>query len=489
MASSPTVPALARLLVRGGFWAAVGGWASEFANLALFFILARLLGPTDFGIVALAGAFTAIATGVVVYAITQVILQKQDLEPEHCDAVFLVTVGGSCAAAALFTLSAPAIASFYGESLLARLVPWLSLTMPLQAIGAVPLALLSRELRFGATARRTLLMILGGSLVGVTLAWHGYGPWALVAQHLVSGAVGALVLLSATDWRPGLRCRWRHVQQVWGFVAAAVATSSCTVAHERAPFLVIGYALGPAATGVLSLSVKLVDVLTRLFATPINQVPVSGIAAVQDDPPRIRQLARRFLELGTFVAAPAFLGAAVLAPLLIHFALGERWAAVGPVFQILALRGLVWPHLALGQCLLYGVGRPERMLRVNRADLAVDLVLLVLAAPFGLLAVARLVLWRFPLTAREIYRATGLRWREQATPMLLAGLAALIMGGGLVVATRWLEPEAAWLALLAPPAGCLSYIGISALFNRAPLQQCWRRLGAHRHRKLTVATP
>jgi O-antigen/teichoic acid export membrane protein len=476
-----------RRLVTGGLWATLDSWASELANLALYFLLARLLGPAEFGLVALASVFTTLAAGLTVYSVVPVIVQKPDLEPADCDAVFLLTMAGSTLTALLFVLAAPMIARLFGEPQLAGILAWLSLGLVLQAVGAVPLGLLTRELRFGATARRSLLMIACGGAVGIGMAMSGYGAWALVGQHVTGAAVGSVVLLAATGWRPGLRARWRHARATRSFVASAVGNRLLTFADERGPQLIIGYLLGPTATGLYNMALRLVEVITRLFVVPINQIVMPAFARAHADQERMQRLLRTTLATGTLISAPAFLGAAVLAPGFVAVVFGERWAAMVPVLQVLALRGVVWPLLLQGQSLLYGLGQPQRLLEVNVADLVVNLALLALAAPFGLLPVAavmtaRVFLWRWPLLAVRVKAATGLGWSEQARLLAAALLPAALMAMTVACVMRLLPPGLPALAELAAGVltGAAAYLLLLLLLQREALTENLQRLLALR---------
>lgn len=477
---APAPRPLSRRLLAGGFWAGVDGWASEFANLALYFVLASLLGPAEFGVVAMAAAVTNLATSLLVYAVKQVIIQKPDLGPAHCDAVFLINVGGTTLAAALLIAMAGPIAQLFGEPMLARILPWLTLGMLFQALGAVPLALLTRELRFAAIAKRSLLMLASGGTVGLVLAFQGYGAWALVAQHLVGTGTATLLLLRATDWRPRLRARWSHVHDMRAFMGSAVANQLFLYARERAPTLVIGYVLGPGATGIYNMAAKLVEALMRLFIFPLNQIIMPGFATVQHDAAAVRGLLKNTLAFGAFIGAPAFLGAAALAPFVLGALLDASWAQVAPVFQILLLRGLIWPHLLQAEAMLYGLGRPQDVLRINLADLAVQAVILVAASQLGLLVlaaaeVARPLLWRWPLLARRVAVVTGLGWGEQARPLLLAGLSAAGMAAAVFLLVDRLGPPTLGLVhVAAVPLGVLLYLAFSALINRRPTFQAIR---------------
>ena len=475
---------LGRAMVRGSLWCVLDGWASEAANLAIFLLLARLLGPEAFGLVALGVVFTTVATDLGGYAIARVLVQLKELPERLIDSVFSLILMISASATTVFFFAAPWIAAAFAAPELATILRCLSITCLLNAVGAVPLSLLSRDLRFDSIAKRSLLMIAGGGLVGVGLALAGAGPFALVGQAVGQATVSFLVLFRAVAWRPRLRVSRRDLHEVRVFVSSVIGDRLVTLADERAPQVVIGLLLGPAAVGHFSIAMRLIDILNRVFVVPVNQVAMPGIARVQHDSERVRGLMAMGLAIGSIVSVPAFLGTSVVAPDVLALALGAAWLPAAPVLQLLALRGLVWPAILQGQALLLGLGRPQQLVRIGLVDLLVNFATLALAAPFGLAAVAsvsslRIVLVRWPLTALTAGRLTGLGPTRQLGLLAPALLAGLLMAGVLLIARAYLETTLAAPALV----GSIVLLGASvyglAIFLLQPRLPEWlRQLGA-----------
>ena len=453
---------LGRRMFAGSLWCALDGWASETANLTIFLVLARLLTPEEFGLVALAAVFTTVATDLGGYALTQVLIQRKQLSPGLCDAVFLLVLVLALAAAAGFVALAPWIAALFGAPLLADLLRWLSVTVVLNAAAAVPLALLTRDLRFAAIAKRSLAMIAGGGVVGISLALGGYGPWALVGQALAQATISALLLFAAAPWRPGRRASFHHLREIAAYASGVVGNRLVGLADERAPQVVIGLVLGPAAVGYYSIAMRLIDILIRLFVVPINQVALPAIAKVQEDPTQVRSIMATGIAAATLISCPAFIGTMVIAPDLVPLALGEQWLPAVPVLQLLALRGIVWPVIMYGVSLLYGIGQPGRLLSINLIDLGANIALLCLAAPFGLAWVAaaaslRVLLVRWPLVGLAIGRAAGLGIARQGALIAPALVAAGVMAWLLLI---W---RANLAAVLGGPALLLALAGLGAV--------------------------
>lgn len=438
--SSPVRPAesLGQRMIRGSLWCALDGWASEAANLVIFLVLARVLGPEAFGLVALAMVFTTVVTDLGGYAITRVLVQRHELPARMIDSVFWLVTGLAISAAAAFFALAPWIAAAFSAEGLEPILRWLAFTVVLNGAGAVPLALLSRELQFASIAKRSLLMIGAGGITGVSLAFAGAGPFALVGQALGQAVVSFLVLFGAVTWRPRLRFSPGDLADVRAYVTSVVGNRLVTLADERGPQLLIGLLISPTAVGYFSIGVRLIEVLNRIFVVPVNQVTLPGVARAQGEPEQVRGIMAMGLIAASLASVPAFLGTAVLAPDALLLFLGKAWLPTVPVLQLLALRGLAWPAVLQGNALLFGVGEPGRLLRINLVDLAVNFTSLLIAAPFGLWAVAaasslRILLVRWPMSARAIAPLSRLHFRQQVQLLAPAWLAGLLMVGTLLI--------------------------------------------------------
>lgn len=469
-----------RRAVKGSLWATFDGWATEALSLVVFLVLARLLGPDEFGLVAIALGFTAVAAHLTAFTTGEVLIQKKDLTDADCDAVFWVTVLAAGLLALILVLAAPAIGRLFEAAELAAVIRWLCIVLVLQAFTTVPLALLTRELRFDVTARRSLIMLMGGAITGIAMAVQGYGVWALVGQHLAGAVLNTALLLGATGWRPGLRAGWPQVRAIRRFVASSLGNSALQMVDERAPQLLVGFLLGPAAAGLMNVALRLVQMMQRLFAVPINQIAMPAFARLRDDPAALGRFRDVALSLGLAVSLPAAVGAAAIAPELIGVGLGAAWLEMVPVFQILCVGVAIWPVILQARSALYGLGRPERLLRVGLFDGIAGVIVIVAAAPFGLVAVAlglslRVVLWRWPLTAHQVRQELGTGLAHELRillPPLLVSLFVLLVFVALRLA---LEPAlGTWSAiLLAGLVAGLAYAGVTAVLQRSHLRVAW----------------
>lgn len=463
---------LGRTMLKGSLWAALDSWASEIANLTFFLLLVRLLGPEQFGLVAIAMVFVAITTDLIGYSVSQVLIQRRELTDCLCDTVFLLILALAGGGAALMAGAAPLISKVFDAPTLTPILRWLSLALVLQALASVPLAILTRTMRFDTIAKRSLAMIAAGGSVGLSLAWAGFGAFALVGQILTQSVVSALMLYRASPWRPRLRGSLADLHAIRGYASSVVGNRIVVQFDERAPQAVIGLIIGPAAVGYYNIAARLLDILIRMFVVPINQVALPGIAQVQENPARIRGILESGIGAASLIGCPAFLGTVVIAPDLIPIALGVTWTPAAPVLQLLALRGLLWPVVLYATSLLYATARPGMLLKLNLVDLVASIVVLCLAAPFGLAAVAasssvRILLVRWPLMGAALGRISGVGLTRQIALMTPAFAAGALMSAVLLLARTELATALAGFPLVAVLIllGAISYLAFALMLR------------------------
>jgi len=194
--------------VRAVTWSAVSAGGAQLAGVLIFVALARLLPPEAFGLVAWAGVFMGFLQIFVTAGLSQSLVQREHLEDGHLDAALYASLALTAAIGAIVVLGAGPLATFLDEPALAPVLGWLALVLPLNALAAVPQAILRRELRFKPLAMRVLTANTIGGIAGIAMALLGFGIWALVGQQVVTAATAAVVLWTSITWRPGLRGSW-----------------------------------------------------------------------------------------------------------------------------------------------------------------------------------------------------------------------------------------------------------------------------------------
>lgn len=489
--SSPTQePSFLQRLKKGGIWTTIDAWSTEAASALVFLALARLLDPAEFGIVTMAAIFVTLASDLGAFSISQVLIQRKELERGHINAVFVTILLLSILLTAVIVLTAPLIAALYGEPGVLELLLWLSPAILLNAMTAVPISLLTREMQFAQLAIRSFLMVVAGGAVGITMALTGYGPWALVGQTLTQSAVSVFCLLYATGWKPGFTFEKRHFTDIAGFMVNTLGIRGIQALDQRVGQFIIGWALGSTAVGYFRIATRLIEILVRLFIVPISQLTMPGFAKVQSDPVRVRKLLEGGVALTSLVAYPAFLGAAAVSPDLMSVVVGDQWLPAVPVLAILTLRGITSTITLPGTSLLYALGRPDMLLKVSFVNLVFNIVAFAAFAHFGVVAaatveVARLFVCHWPLIGVGISRLTGVTLAQQVRLVLPSLVASIAMAAVVVVWREGVDTLTPIMGLVSGVAlGVVVYVAASLVLNRGLLRQVVELAGLRRFARI-----
>ncbi|MBW4700121.1 MAG: lipopolysaccharide biosynthesis protein [Aphanocapsa lilacina HA4352-LM1] len=374
--------------ITGVGWSAVQNFGSQFLSLWVYLVLARILGPETFGLVALASVFVAFVQVFQEQGFTEAIVQRPALDRAHLDTAFWTnaTIG---LVLTLFgiAVSGP-VAALFGEPRLGAILAWLAPSLLIGSLSAVQQAVLTREFAFRTLAARQLVATLAGGAVGLAMALSGFGVWSLVAQQLANQAIGLAILWFASPWRPGLQISKAHLRELFGFGINVTGFNLSNFFNRRAVDFLIGYFLGPVALGYYSIAMRILTVMIQLLTTTTTQVAMPTFSQLQQQPERLRSAFYTVTQFTSLVSFPAFLGVAALAPELVTVVFGSQWQASVPVLQILALLGLQQSVLFFNSTVLVAMGKPAWRLGINLLNAVCGLVAFAFAVHWGIVAVA-----------------------------------------------------------------------------------------------------
>jgi O-antigen/teichoic acid export membrane protein len=450
--SKPPV-SMHRAAARTAFWSAVEGWAVRGISALAFLVLARLLEPEAFGLMALAMVFILIVQMLADQGFAAAIIQRPTLEPEHLDSAFWATVVLGAALGGLTILLAGPIASLFGEPRLAPVLRWLALGPPLMALTVVQHAILRRELRFASlTLRQTLAAAIGG-LAGIGMALAGFGVWSLVAQMLVGQAVGLAVLWSVSPWCPRARFSTPHFRAIFEFGLKVLGTGLLRIVGFQADRVLIGYVLGPVELGYYSVAQRVLLIVSDLLAGSFERAVLPLFARVQAEPDRVRRGLFTAGRVLGFAAFPAYFGIIATAPEIALVGLGPQWREADTLIQLLAIMSLCFALSFFFGHLLTALDRAGWRFWVTASNAALNIAAVLVAVPFGVEAVAaalglvQVVIYGVELAV--LRRAVPFGVAGYLRNLLVPAAAAALMAGTVWAARLALLPHLAPAALLA----------------------------------------
>jgi PST family polysaccharide transporter len=339
-------------------WAFAMNWGERGLITLFTLVLAALLGPHDFGLMAMALVYVALIQLVLEQGISTAIIQRPALEREHLDSAFWLTLVWCLLLAGVSVALSEWWAGVNDAPELASVIQVLSIVLLAQGLRIVQYAMLQRETRFKELALCLNVGALVGGLAGLALALAGAGVWALVAQQLAMEGVVLALMWVVGGWWPRLRVSWRHTRDLLAFSADVFVANVGGFVSRRADILLMGLFLSPAAVGLYRLADRIVDALLDVTMRPIGLISLPHFSRLQHDPEGLRRSVLACVR-GTFlIALPSMLVLAASSDDVVGV-LGDKWQPAGDVLAILTLVGIAKGLTFYTGPLLFAVAKPR----------------------------------------------------------------------------------------------------------------------------------
>ena len=382
------LPNLKQRTVSSGFVTAAAQGAQFFLNLAYIMVLARLLAPQEFGLVAMVTTVMGFLRIFQDAGLSTATVQRQKITHAQVSNLFWVNVAVGGATTLLLDVSAPAIAQFYREPRLVGITLVLSITFLLASSTVQHVALLNRQMRFKVIAVIDVISMVVGYLTGICMALWNYGYWALVVASVTQVAIKLVLAWSVLLWRPQLPSRDTHTRHMLKFGANLTAGALIYSLARSADSLLIGRFFGAAAVGLYSRgSILLMRPLEQLIL-PIYAVLIPALSRLQGQPDRYRRI---FLEVFEGIALMGFLFAgpflALSSPVTLAV-LGPKWEAAAEIFAGFTMAALVYPLITASLWLFSSQGRGKDWVVTSAIISSVSLCAFLVGLRFGPAGVA-----------------------------------------------------------------------------------------------------
>jgi PST family polysaccharide transporter len=381
-------PGLGRASVRSGVTLIVGRGLNAIVQFASTILLARLLSPHDFGLVAMVTVLLLFAPVFVDLGTTDAAAQKEFITRDEVSALFWLNVTIGSTLTVLFAAGSGLVGAFYGQPQLTLIALASSLTFVMTSVSVQHYALMRRAMEF----RRLTIIDLSSnaisSFVAVVLAFSGWGYWALVAKQLLQLGLTAVGAWVTCPWVPGRLRLSSEAKELIGFGLGVTGFTIMDTLSRSADRIALGYFNGAGSLGYFQNAVVLYENLLNVVAGPMHNLGVSSLSKLKDNVPHLRRSWCAAISSITFFCAPAFGVLAVVAQDFAVILLGQKWAAVGLLLCVFAMRGIAnsvertmgWLHVVLG--------RSDRWMRWGVFSAACQLAALAAGLPFGAVGVA-----------------------------------------------------------------------------------------------------
>jgi O-antigen/teichoic acid export membrane protein len=337
-------------------WAFVMNWGQRGIATAATFVLAAILGPHDFGVVAIALIYIQFIQLFLEAGIATAVVQREQLEREHIDSAFWMNIALCLVLAGVSVALSGWWAGVNGTPELSDVIKVLSLLILIDGLVIVQYSLLQREMAFKKLAVRANVAAFAGAALGISLAVAGAGVWSLVAQSLVNELVALVLLWLLSPWRPGFRFSRRHARQLLGFSTSVFVANIGGFVNRRADALLLGVFFGPTAVGLYRLADRFVEILLELTMRPIGAVSLPLFSRLQSDRAGLRDAVGSCLRTTILVSVPPLLVLAACSDQIVRV-LGEKWEAAGDPLKLLSVVGIAKALVFFTGPLLFAVSR------------------------------------------------------------------------------------------------------------------------------------
>jgi O-antigen/teichoic acid export membrane protein len=373
---------------KAGVWSAADIVLRQGVNFFVLMVMARLLTPADFGIVALVTFFSSISIVFVQGGLSQALIQRQQTSREEESAVFWWNLGGSALFGGFLVLIAPWVASFYGYPVIQPLMIVAAAQILFASLGAVQTALLTRALRFRTLTVSGAVASVASGAIGIGAATAGLGLWALALQLSSLALVSSIVLWIVCDWRPLAHFRFATIRSLFGFGIYLSLSSALDVLYTQGFALIIGKLHGVSDLGLYNRAHSTQALPSGILGSMVGRTAFPLFSARASDREALRRGVRMANSLAMIINLPAMMGLCVLADLVIISLFGDQWVPSAPLLSILAIGGILLPLHTINLQVLLARAESRQFLKLELIKKAVGLLLVVLGSWFGVVGLA-----------------------------------------------------------------------------------------------------
>ena len=371
---------------RGLFWSSVDRFSSQGISFVFSIFLARILDISDYGIVAMIVVFMAVAQAFVDSGFSSALIRKPDLNEEDKSTAFYFNIVVGLACYGILFIASPLIAVFYDEPLLSPIIRVTGLSIVFNSLCVVQRALFTIAVDFKTQAIISLVCTVISGVVGLVMAYNGYGVWALVAQSTSSTFLNFVLLWFCSRWRPITGFSKASFRYLFNFGSKLLVSGLLDTLYNNAYPIVIGKFYNSAQLGLYSRAQGYASLPSSNITGVLQRVTFPVLSLMQNDDERLALNYRRLLRVSAFVVFPLMVMLAAVAAPLIRVMITSKWDGCVGFLQILSLAMMWYPIHAINLNFLQVKGRSDLFLRLEIYKKIFGVLILICTIPLGVTA-------------------------------------------------------------------------------------------------------
>lgn len=375
---------LKKQALSGVFWSSLQLFGTQGIGLVVSIILARLLLPAEFGLIAMLGIFMGLAATLINSGLTTSLIRTENIDEEDYATVFYFNLMMSVFLYVLIVLAAPFIADFYKQPVLTAVVRVYSVIFIINALSAIQITRLNKLLDFKTQMKVSIPSLLIGCFVGVSMAYMGFGVWSLVWSNIIQATASVVQLAYYSHWKPLWVFNIQKFKYHFHYGMKLMFSGILDILFTNAYTIIIGKFFAPAQVGFYNRAENLQMFPVTIVNSIIGKVTFPLFATIQNDDTRLKDVYKRIMQMVLFVVTPTLILMAVVAEPLFRLVFTEKWLPAVPYFQILCFNGILYPIHSYNLQILNVKGRSDLFLKLEIVKKALVLLIILISFQYGI---------------------------------------------------------------------------------------------------------
>lgn len=375
-------------VLSGLFWKFSERISAQLVTFIVSIVLARLLEPSHYGAIAIVNIFIAFANVLVSSGFGNSLIQKKDADNLDYSSVFYANIFVSIILYIIIFSTAPIIASFYRMEILSPTLRVLGLRIIIAGINSVQHAYVSRNMLFKRFFWSTLFGTLLSGVIGIALAYKGFGIWALVAQYMTNTCVDTIVLWFTVRWRPILQFSFKRLTALLSYGWKLLASALLDTGYQKLRSLVIGKMYTVSDLALYDKGKSFPDLIVTNINASIQNVLFPAMSDVQDNRQTVKAMTRRSIEISSYIMLPLMVGLALIAEPVIKLLITEVWLGTVPYLRIYCFIFAFYPIHTSNLQALKAIGRSDLFLKLEIIKKVIGIIALLISMQYGVFAIA-----------------------------------------------------------------------------------------------------
>ena len=454
--------------ISGLFWRFAERCGAEGVTFIVSILLARLLDPSDYGLIAMVTVFIAISKVFVDSGMGNALIQKKDADELDFSSVFYFNIVICLGIYALLFVFSPVIAMFYRKTELTALIRVLGITIIISSVKNVQQAYVSRHMLFKNFFFATLGGTLGAAALGILMAFMGFGVWALVAQQIFNTFVDTVILWIMVKWRPIKAFSLKRLKGLFSYGWKLLVSSLINTVYDNLRQLIIGKMYSSVELAYYNKGRSFPSTIVTNINSSIDSVLLPAMSKEQSDVQRVKTMTRRSIRVSSYVMWPMMIGLAVVAEPVISLLLTDKWLDSVPFLRIFCIIFAFQPIQTANLNAIKAMGRSDLFLKLEIIKKTIGLIILLIAMRFGVFAIAAsLLVYNVIaqiLNSSPNWKLLGYTYFEQLKDIFTYIILSCLMAG-IIYPISFLGLADIFTLILQIVVGAIVYLVFSKIFK------------------------